>query len=352
MKNIITESEVLHELGKIKISENENVVSAGLVESIVIDGGNISIIISIQGNYTQNEAEAIAQKVEELIASYSGVTKASVVLTGKLKADGSVRVEHKSNPKGGVVPPTPKSIDGIKKIILIASGKGGVGKSTISVNFAVTLAEKGLKVGLVDADIYGPSVAKMMGLQGEPEVRNNKMVPPVAHGVKCMSMGLILKENVPVVWRGPMVTKALQQLMYGADWGNLDVLVVDLPPGTGDIHLSIAQNFKTDGVIMVSTPQEVALLDVKKALSMFEKVNIPIIGLVENMSYFIDEKSGNRTDIFGKSAVKEFCKNNNYKLLAELPLNAQVAVNADIGMPAVLLDAGIKFEFSKIAEAL
>jgi ATP-binding protein involved in chromosome partitioning len=350
--------QILSELKQIILTTGNDILSEDLVASFKVENKHASVVLDIKNNLTSAEAHKVRSLVEQLVASHVGVDKATVVLTGSFKKDApenqasGIKVESKSGAKMGVEPPKPKAVEGIKKIILVGSGKGGVGKSTVAANLAVALAQKNLQVGLLDADIYGPSVAKIMGLKGEPPVENKKIIPPIAHGVKCMSMGLILGENVPVVWRGPMVSKALQQLMYGADWGNLDVLIVDLPPGTGDIHLSIAQNFKSDGVIMVSTPQEVAMLDVKKAISMFEKVELPILGIVENMSYFIDPTSGNKTEIFGASAVEKFCAETGLKLLAKLPLTPQVAINADAGKPAVLENSFLQAEFDKICEVL
>lgn len=226
-----------------------------------------------------------------------------------------------------IKPPSPKPVANIKKVIAIASGKGGVGKSTVACNLAASLAASGKSIGIVDADIHGPSVAKILGVDdlGEPDITTGKkMIPHENHGVKIMSMGFLLPSHAPVVWRGPMVTKALHQLMIGADWGELDYLIMDLPPGTGDIQLSMAQNYKIDGVILVSTPQEIALLDVQKAASMFNKVNIPILGVVENMSYFEDGK-GNKHNIFGDSQVKKFADEFELPILAEIPVRPKLS---------------------------
>lgn len=361
------QEQIYSELKQIVLTTGNDILSEDLISAFSISEGKVSVVVEVKNNLTEAEAHKVRSLIEQLIASHPSIKKTTVVLTGSFKDSPSnnktisatpdkihekrIIVEPKSGAKEGVNPPSPQKVEGINKIILVGSGKGGVGKSTIAANIAATLAKQGKKVGLLDADIYGPSIAKIMGLKGEPPVENRKIIPPVAHGVKCMSMGLILGENVPVVWRGPMISKALQQLMYGADWtsnGNLDYLIVDLPPGTGDIHLSIAQNFKADGIIMVSTPQEVALLDVKKAISMFEKVNIPILGIVENMSYFIDAASGNKTEIFGASAVEKFSTDSKIKLLAKLPLTPQIAINSDAGKPAVLEDENLFKEFEKI----
>lgn len=226
-----------------------------------------------------------------------------------------------------IEPPKPKPIAGVAKIIAVGSGKGGVGKSTVACNLAAVLADKGFKVGVIDADILGPSVAKIFGVSeaGEPDITTQKkMIPHENYGVQIMSMGFLLPEDAPVVWRGPMVSKALHQLILGVDWGELDYLILDLPPGTGDIQLSLAQNYQIDGAILVSTPQEIALLDVKKAASMFNKVNIPILGVVENMAYFEDEH-GNQHKIFGESGVQKFADEYDLEVIAQIPVKPELS---------------------------
>jgi ATP-binding protein involved in chromosome partitioning len=321
------------------------------VSGIVVRENNVGFVIEVSKFSSAEEAQNFRKLCESKIANLAGVGKVTAVLTGDFAEQKSgVRVEAKSAPKGGVQPPTPKPIEGVKKIIAVASGKGGVGKSTIAASVAVSLAKTGLKVGLVDADIYGPSIAKIMfnsvnGLRSKvygeeensvnrqpstvnaesinpPEVVGNKMIPPVSHGVKVMSMGLILGENTPVVWRGPMISKALSQLMLGAEWGALDVLVIDMPPGTGDIQISMAQNFKIDGVIMVSTPHALSILDVRKALTMFEKLGVKVLGVIENMSYFKDPETGKKHHIFGEANLK---KELGAELLCQIPISANTS---------------------------
>lgn len=303
------------------------------ISSLIIVGDKISLIISVNKNLADSIPE-IRNKLTEIISTRYPKAQINIVFTNDeefVKNDAEKPAEKNNNiPK----PPTPKAVSGIKRIIAVASGKGGVGKSTIATHLAIAYARKGLNVGLVDADIHGPSIARMMGISEEPVVKDNMMIPITRNDVKCMSMGFLLGDNAPAVWRGPMVTKALHQLILSANWNydgkDLDVLIMDLPPGTGDIQLSLAQNYKIDGAILVSTPQEIALLDVRKAFSMFEKVNIPILGVIENMAYF-EDNSGNRNYLFGIGAVEKFCKENNIKLLAQIPINPEIAKLCDAG---------------------
>ncbi len=316
---------------------DQNVVEAELLSSLVLkDGGHVGFAIEVgKLNLPLAQAETLRKACETAVLQSSGVKSATVVLTSEAPPKEGVRVEAKPAPKGGVVPPSPHPLAGVKHIIAVASGKGGVGKSTIACNLAVALGKLGYRVGLVDADIHGPSQARMMGVTQKPDVKNGRMIPPKAHGVVFMSMGLLLNEDVPVVWRGPMVGKALQQLMRGAEWGELDYMILDLPPGTGDIHLGIVQNFQLDGAIIITTPQDVALLDVKKAIGMFRKTATPLLGIVENMSYFQDAATGAKHYLFGKEGGKKLAEEQQIPLLMEIPIHAVIAKGADEGQPAV-----------------
>lgn len=327
----ITKQEITNKLEELNLPKSIS------ISSIVIKGGNVGFVIEIPNSEYSDDIEALRKVMEDKILELDGVEKVTAVLTAEVMQNPQV-------PDSSSL----KKIKNVKNIIAVGSGKGGVGKSTVAANLAISLSNLGFKVGLVDADIYGPSIAKIMGVKERPEIENNQMIPPENHGVKIMSMGLIMGENIPAIWRGPMITKAINQLMMGANWGELDYLIIDLPPGTGDIHLSITQNFSIDGILLVSTPQEVALLDVKKALEMFNKVNVPILGLIENMSYFVDP-AGNKNFIFGEGNIKELSKSYSVPVVAQIPLNAEISSSCDAGTPISSQENGDAI-FTEIAE--
>jgi ATP-binding protein involved in chromosome partitioning len=250
--------------------------------------------------------------------------------------------------------PKRRKLTGVKKIICVASGKGGVGKSTVSVNLAASLSNHfNLRTGLLDADIYGPSIPKMMNLSGEPELNdNNLMVPLKNYNISCMSMGFLVKETTPVVWRGLMVMNAIERLMFNTEWSEIDVLVIDMPPGTGDIQLSISQNLVLDGAVIVSTPQDVALIDARKAIEMFKKVQVPILGLVQNMSHFKCKSCGHVEHIFGNDGVNSLATQTDCELLGEIEIDASITKTSDLGQPITLSQSAgpITEAYKKICE--
>ena len=238
----------------------------------------------------------------------------------------------------------------IKNIIVVASGKGGVGKSTISVNLATSMSKKNYNIGLLDADIYGPSIPKMLGIQGKPEVSKKKILPYDKFGLKSMSIGNMIPQDGSVIWRGAMASNAIRQLINDVEWGDLDYLFIDLPPGTGDIQLSLCQSFSIAGAVIVSTPQEISLLDVRKAINMFNKVNVEIVGMIQNMSYF--ENEGDKNYIFGKDGVKEESKKLNYNFLGEVPILKEISSSCDLGKPISFTDDKIYQNiFGKISDS-
>ncbi|XP_059665082.1 iron-sulfur protein required for NADH dehydrogenase, mitochondrial isoform X2 [Cornus florida] len=247
-------------------------------------------------------------------------------------------------------------IDGVKDIIAVASGKGGVGKSTTAVNLAVALASKcQLKVGLLDADVYGPSIPTMMKIHEKPEVSvGKKMIPIENHGIRCMSIGFLVEEDAPIVWRGPMVMKALEQMTRGVDWGKLDILVVDMPPGTGDAQISISQRLQLSGALIVSTPQDVALMDVRRGVNMFSKVEVPILGIVENMSFFSCPHCGEPSHIFGKGGARKTGDDMGLRFLGEIPLEMEIRSSSDEGFPMVISkpDSAVTRAYGDVAQKI
>lgn len=303
---------------------SRDIVSFGLVKDVVVEGGEVRVRIEVA-----TKDPAVPKKIFE---------DAHAVLDG-LEGVGSVLIdiEVKDAPEaaGGV---GKSSIPGVKRIIAVASGKGGVGKSTVAANLAVALAARGLAVGLCDCDLYGPSMAQMFGTREKPDANeSDEIIPIEAHGLKLMSMGFLLEDTSPVIVRGPMATRYTQQFLRQVAWGELDVLVLDLPPGTGDIQLTIVQTVAVDGVVIVTTPQEVALIDARKAVSMFAKVNVPVLGVIENMSWF-EGDDGKRYYIFGKDGGMREAEKMGVPLLAQIPLDLPTGQGGDGGRPVALID--------------
>ncbi|KAI0464217.1 hypothetical protein LJB42_001822 [Komagataella kurtzmanii] len=247
--------------------------------------------------------------------------------------------------------PIRQKIPNVEKVILVSSGKGGVGKSTVSTNLALSLRNLGLKTGLLDADLFGPSIPKLMNLAGEPRItETGKLIPLVNYGIQTMSMGYLISEENAVVWRGLMVMKALQQLLFEVQWEDLDILVIDMPPGTGDTQLTISQQVKVDGSVIVSTPQDIALLDAVKGITMFNKVNIPILGLVQNMSFFLCPNCNHESHVFGTDGVLREASKHNLEVLGSIPLNEKICTQSDIGKPVAISDPQLAPYYASIAE--
>ena len=288
--------------------------------SAVVKDGNVNISLLVKGQKEDlylNIARLLKNNVEQI----SGILSVNVIINSDVESTKTNINEKRFK------------IDA-KNIVAIASGKGGVGKSTFSVNLATALSSLDLKIGLLDADIYGPSIPRMMGLSEKPKTsENKKLIPLEKYNIKCMSIGFLIDPDTPTIWRGPMVIKALEQMFNGVEWGTLDYLIIDLPPGTGDAQLSLAQNTKLTGSIIVSTPQDVALIDARKGINMFKKVNVPILGLVENMSYFICDNCEQKHHIFLSGGAKKEAENFNIRFLGELPLDKNLCIDSDRGKP-------------------
>jgi ATP-binding protein involved in chromosome partitioning len=329
----VTRDQIQSVLSRLELPDGGNLISRDFVRAITIEDGKVRFVIEAASADQARMMEGLRQAAERAVAALPGVASVSAMLTAhsqkseppQLKAGGH---SHGQAQKG------PERIPGIKKIFLVGSGKGGVGKSTVSANLAVALAQAGKRVGLLDADIYGPSQPRMMGATGQPASPDGKILEPLrAHGVSIMSMGFLVDPDRAVIWRGPMLMGAMQQMLNQVAWGDLDVLVIDLPPGTGDVQLSLGQKTVIDGAIIVSTPQDVALLDARKALDMFCSMKTPLVGLIENMSMFICPDCGSRHEIFGHGGVKAEAERLGLPLLATLPIDLQTRLGGDAGQP-------------------
>jgi ATP-binding protein involved in chromosome partitioning len=346
----VTRDAVLDKLRRIPAPGGSgDVVSAGVLSEIAIRDGTVALSITVSPQQAA-AYEATRRSAEGAILSIPGVTRATVALTAEASAGraaahshGPGSAPHVHGPaaaaQGG--PASRAGVPGVGAIIAVASGKGGVGKSTTAVNLALALAEAGKRVGILDADIYGPSIPKLLGLKGRPELVGGKVLRPlVGHGLKAMSIGFLIEEETPMVWRGPMVVGALRQMLNEVEWGGLDVLVVDMPPGTGDVQLSLAQQVPIAGVVIVSTPQDLALADARKGLAMFRKVDVPVLGIVENMSYFLCPHCGERSEIFGHGGARAEAARLNVPFLGEIPLALAIREHSDDGKPIVVSDPG------------
>jgi ATP-binding protein involved in chromosome partitioning len=298
-----------------------DLVTGKAIKSIEIDGDNCKVAIQL-GYPAAGYFDELKQQVEAALAGIDGMAGAEVTVESQIKSH--------------AVQQNLKPLVGIKNIIAVASGKGGVGKSTTAVNLALALQAEGATVGILDADIYGPSVPRMLGCKGQPESTDGKSLEPmVGHGIQSMSIGYLIEEDTPMIWRGPMVTQALEQLLNDTRWNGVDYLIIDLPPGTGDIQLTLAQRIPVSGAVIVTTPQDIALLDARKGLKMFEKVEVPVLGIIENMSIHICSQCGHAEHIFGEGGGERMAAEHGIELLGELPLDIRIREQADGGTPTV-----------------
>jgi ATP-binding protein involved in chromosome partitioning len=318
----ITRDSIVKALRSVKDPDlKRDIVSLNFVQDIEVHGPavRLKLVVTTPLFPSKNKLEKAAR---EAILTITGVTEVSITLNSEIP---------KSPASEGK-----QSVPGVSNIVAVSSGKGGVGKSTVAVNLAIALAQFGARVGLLDTDVYGPNVPIMVGVNEEPAIRGQKLLPNVAHGIKVMSLGFLNRGDKPVVWRGPMLHTAVRQFLYDVEWGELDYLIVDMPPGTGDAQLSLAQLVPVQGAVLVTTPQEVAMADVRKAFNMFEQVHIPVLGIVENMSYFVCPTCSERHEIFGAGGGEELARRFHNNLLGQIPLSISVREGGDIGIPIVV----------------
>jgi len=318
----------------------KDVVTIGMLQGLVVREGHVGF--SLEVDPARGAAkEPLRQACEAAVKRLPGVLSVTAVLTAhrggapaQRPAHGHAHDDRPKQPRAAQQGPL--RIPGVTAIIAVASGKGGVGKSTVAINLALALSKLGRRVGLLDADIYGPSIPRMMGIKGKPETRDGKKLLPMEnYGIKTMSIGYLVDEDTPMIWRGPMVQSALTQMMMDVEWGELDVLVVDMPPGTGDAQLTMAQRVPLTGAVVVSTPQEIALIDARKGYAMFEKTHVPVFGIVENMAYFISPGSGEKSYIFGEGGARRMAEKLGCDFLGEVPLHMTIRETSDSGRPVV-----------------
>lgn len=327
--NSISEEQVLEALRTVQEPElGGDLVSRKMIKNVAVDGGKVSFEVELTTPACPLK-DQISEECEAAVRGIAGVNEVAIEFTAQVRKNVGI--------------PDQAAIPGVTHVLAVAAGKGGVGKSTVAANLAVALAQEGAQVGLLDADVFGPSVPTMMGVSGQPEAFEDAsgetmMLPMQAHGIKLISIGFLIDESQPVIWRGPMVTQLLRQFLYNVAWSPLDYLVVDMPPGTGDVALTLAQSLPLTGAVVVTTPQNISTIDVIKAMQMFRRVEIPLLGVVENMAYFVAPDTGTRYDIFGTGGAARLAAQEEVPLLGQIPLGMAVREGGDAGVPAVITD--------------
>lgn len=348
----VSKDDVTAALARIALPDGGNVVGRDMIRALAVEGGAVRFVIEAPDPELARRMEPVRATAEAAVRALPGVTEVTAILTAHgpaaKPAPPNLKIGGHPTPQAG-----PEPIAGVDRILAVASGKGGVGKSTLASNLAVALARQGRRVGLLDADIYGPSQPRMMGVSSRPASPDGKTIIPLkAHGVTLMSLGLLLKEGEAVVWRGPMLMGALQQLLTQVAWGDLDVLIVDLPPGTGDVQLTLCQRAHLTGAIVVSTPQDVALIDARRAIDMFGKLKAPVLGLVENMSSYVCPNCGHEAHIFGHGGVRAEAEALGVPFLGEIPLALEVRVAGDAGTPIAAGEGPVAEAYARLAARL
>lgn len=350
----VTKEQVLETLANVRGPDLEgDLVSLGMISDVFISDNKVYFSITVPAERA-NELEPMRVAAERTVKAMPGVKGALVTLTADRKAGAGSQTPRPqpqrpaqpqpkahahSHPHPEPARPGKAGVPGVEAIIAVASGKGGVGKSTTAVNLALALQANGLRVGILDADIYGPSIPRLLKISGRPQQIENRIIVPMEnYGLKAMSMGFLVDEETAMIWRGPMVQSALLQMLREVAWGDLDVLVVDMPPGTGDVQLTMAQQVPLAGAVIVSTPQDLALIDARKAISMFGKVEVPLLGIIENMSYFLAPDTGTRYDIFGHGGARNEAERIGVPFLGEVPLTIDIRERSDAGTPVVVAD--------------
>ena len=356
-----TEQQVMDALRAIRDPESQkDIVALGLVRDLAIAGTGVSFTLAFAGQAPATKA-TVHSMATRLVGQLPGVGNVQIKMGGSTPAAAPHAHAHApgqghahGQPQGQAAPPRPDYIPDVRHTIAVSSGKGGVGKSTVAVNLALALRQTGATVGIIDSDVYGPDVPLMLGTKGKPGMFDNRIMPVEAHGIKVMSIGLLVNDKEPLVWRGPMIHSFIQQMLKDVMWGALDYLVFDMPPGTGDAQLSLSQVLPLSGVVMVTTPQDVALLDVRKAIGMFQRLNVPILGVVENMSTFACPHCGQHTNIFGETGGQRVADEYGAPLLARLPLDPETRVGGDEGTPITVRkpDSAQALAFRNLAAAV
>jgi len=334
----ITEQQVLAALKSvIEPERRSDIVTLGMVSGIIVREGNVGFAIDVDAKRGPH-MEPLRKAAEAAVLKLDGVSSVTAVLTAEREASAARPAPARAPGGTSAAPASGKAmVPGVGAIVAVASGKGGVGKSTTAANLALALKTLGLRVGVLDADIYGPSMPRMLGISGRPGTSDGRTLQPLEnYGVLCMSMGFLVAEDTPMIWRGPMVMSAIQQMLRDVAWGELDVLVVDMPPGTGDAQLTLAQQVPLTGAVIVSTPQDIALLDARKGLNMFRKVDVPVFGIVENMSYFLCPHCGERSEIFSHGGARREAERLGTEFLGEIPLDIVIRETSDGGQPIVI----------------